>query len=47
MLPSFDVFILLISTPSEILILSYANIYDLYKHSSKKIVDKVYHLLQK
>ena len=34
---TFDAFVLLISFPSEISILSYSSIYYSYKHSSKKI----------
>ena len=34
---SLDAFVLFISIPSEISILSYYNIYMPYKHSSKKI----------
>ena len=42
-----DAFVLFISIPSEISILSYPNIYTSHKHSSKKCVDSIYHLLQK
>ena len=43
----FDAFVLLASIPSERSILSYSSIYDSYKHSSKNLVDSIYHLLQK
>ena len=42
-----DVLVLLISTPSEISILSYSNIYNSYKHSPKNLEDNIYHPLEK
>ena len=42
---SFDALVLLISIPSEISVLSYSNIYNLYKYSSKKTLDdSIYHI---
>ena len=43
----FLVFFLLISIPCEISIPPYSNIYNSYKHSSKKIEDNTYHPLDK
>ena len=42
---SFDAFALLISSPYEISMLSYSNIYNLYKRLSKNFMDNIYHLL--